>query len=136
MKRNLKIYIPLIIFIIAIGFHSRITPNHLPQWYTTYAGDFLWALLLFLLYCLVFRLKTKPAFFISLATAYLIEISQLFHPAWLESLRSIKIFALVLGFGFLWSDISMYTLGISVAALLDSLITAKMTPRKPCVPLE
>lgn len=124
MKRNSKIYIPIILFVIAIGVPSRIIPQLFPNWYNTYAGDFLWAIVVFLLFANIFRLKTKTAFFASLIFAYTIEVSQLFHPGWLESIRSIKVFALVLGHGFLWSDIIAYTLGISLVAIVDRAITS------------
>ena len=56
---------------------------------------------------------------ITLLFTYSIEISQLFHPQWLEYLRSFKEFALILGFTFLWSDIAAYTLGISTGVLME-----------------
>ena len=59
---------------------------------------------------------------IALVTTYLIEMTQLFHPPWLETLRSFKLFALVFGYSFLWVDILIYTLGISLGALIDQLI--------------
>jgi hypothetical protein len=67
-------------------------------------------------FCICTDFKVSIA---ALLFAYAIEISQLFHPPWLDSLRSIKIFALVLGYGFLWSDIAAYTLGISTGALIE-----------------
>jgi hypothetical protein len=122
VKRNLPIYIPLISLIITLGLPARLLPHFLPHWYILYFGDFLWAMLVFFLYGLLFRRTTKSTFCIALLTAYLIEVSQLFHPAWLEYLRSIRLLALVLGFGFLWSDLIAYTLGISLAAGIDRLI--------------
>ena len=119
VQRNLLVYIPLIGLIIALGLPTRLAPHYLPSWYVTYAGDFLWAMLVFFLYALLFRLPTKSCFCIALITAYFIEISQLFHPAWLDSLRSIRMLGFVLGFGFLWSDLIAYTLGISLAAGID-----------------
>jgi hypothetical protein len=115
------LYIPLIGCIIALGLPARLIPT-LPSWYILYFGDFLWAMLVFFLYGLLFRLTTKYTFCIALITACLIEVSQLFHPAWLEYLRSIRLLAFVLGFGFLWSDLVAYTLGISLAAGIDRLI--------------
>ncbi|MCI5163110.1 MAG: DUF2809 domain-containing protein, partial [Candidatus Electrothrix sp. AX5] len=83
---------------------------------------FVGAMLVFFLYALLFRLPTKFCFCAALITAYLIEISQLFHPAWLEYLRSVRLLSFVLGFGFLWSDLIAYTLGISLAAGIDRLL--------------
>ena len=122
VQRNLLVYIPIIVIIIALGLPARLAPHYLPSWYVTYAGDFLWAMLVFFLYALLFRLPTKSCFCIALLTAYLIEISQLFHPAWLDYLRSIRLLGFVLGFGFLWSDLIAYTLGISLAAGIDRLL--------------
>ena len=125
MQRNLKIYIPIILFLLAIGLPSRTFGDYFPHWYVTYAGDFLWAMMFFFLYSLIFRLKTIQAFWITLATTYLIEISQLFHPDWLTWLRSFKLIGLVIGYSFLWSDIVAYTLGISLGALVDRVILSK-----------
>ncbi|RWX48840.1 hypothetical protein VT99_10516 [Candidatus Electrothrix marina] len=122
VQRNLLVYIPIIAIIIALGLPARLVPQYLPSWYVTYAGDFLWAMLVFFLYALLFRLPTKFSFCIALITAYLIEISQLFHPAWLDALRSIRLLGFILGFGFLWSDLIAYTLGISLAAGIDRLL--------------
>ncbi|MCI5209181.1 MAG: DUF2809 domain-containing protein [Candidatus Electrothrix sp. ATG2] len=122
VQRRLLIYLPLIGLIITLGLPARLVPQYLPNWYVTYAGDFLWAMLVFFLYALLLRLPTKSCFCIALLTAYLIEISQLFHPAWLDYLRSIRLLGFILGFGFLWSDLIAYTLGISLAAGIDRLL--------------
>ncbi len=71
---------------------------------------------------MIFRMANNVAILISLVTAYAIEVSQLFHPEWLEQLRDYKILALILGFKFLWSDIFVYTISIFIAALLDRLL--------------
>lgn len=123
MQRSLKLYLPMLLLLLGLGLPTRTIPEHLPGWYIAYAGDFLWAMLVFFLFCLVFRLPTATAFFVALATTYLIEVTQLFHPAWLETLRSYRLFGLVFGYGFLWSDIIAYTLGISLGALIDYRLT-------------
>ncbi|MCI5146672.1 MAG: DUF2809 domain-containing protein [Candidatus Electrothrix sp. AR3] len=125
VQRNLQIYLPLIGCIIAIGLPARIIPQVLPNWYILYFGDFLWAMLVFFLSALFFSLITKYTFFLALIFSYLVEMSQLFHPAWLDALRSIRLLGFVFGFGFLWSDLLAYTLGISLAAGIDQLILNK-----------
>lgn len=106
--------------IVALGLPARLIQDRLPQWYTLYFGDYLWAMLLFFLFALTFRsMDTLKVAVITLIFTYLIEISQLFHPQWLEDLRSIKLFALVLGYDFLWSDIAAYTLGVCTGALVE-----------------
>ena len=122
MRRNLKIYIPIILLLVALGLPSRIIPDYFPNWYVVYTGDFLWAMIFFFLYCLVFNLNTFQAFWITLATTYFIEFTQLFQPDWLVWLRSFKLIGLVIGYGFIWSDIVAYTLGISLGAFVDRVI--------------
>ena len=125
MKRNLKLYIPIAIFIICIGLPSRIIPQYFPNWYVNYCGDFLWAILVYLLISNIFQLSIKRSFIFTLLFAYSIEASQLFHPPWLDSIRSIKLFALIIGHTFLWTDILAYTLGISLIAIIDYKISMK-----------
>ena len=119
LRSKVKIYLGVIALLIAMGLPSRMVPNIFPSWYVLYAGDFLWAAVVFYSFCLLFNIKTKQAVLVSLLTVYLIEISQLFHPPWLQEVRQIKFFALIIGHGFLWSDIIAYTFGIATAALLD-----------------
>ena len=124
-RRNPRIYLLIILLITAFGLPARLIQDRLPVWYTLYFGDYLWAMLLFFLFSLMLRTSTFKATLITVLFTYLIEISQLFHPQWLEYLRSIKLFALVLGYGFLWSDIVAYTLGILTGALVEHLIKTK-----------
>jgi hypothetical protein len=118
--RNPRIYLLIMLVITAFGLPARLIQDQLPTWYTLYFGDYLWAMLLFFLFALTLRTSnTFKVAMVTLVFTYIIEISQLFHPQWLEYLRSIKLFALVLGYGFLWSDIAAYTVGVSTGALLE-----------------
>jgi hypothetical protein len=117
-KRNARIYFLMMAVIISLGLPARMFQDQLPTWYVTYFGDYLWAMLLFFIFALTLRnMTTFEVAILALIFTYMIEISQLFHPQWLDSLRSIKLFALVLGHGFLWSDIMAYTLGIFTGPL-------------------
>ncbi len=51
--------------------------------------------------------------------AFFIEFTQLIQTDWMNQIRSIPSMALVLGYGFKWSDLWCYTVGIGVAALID-----------------
>ena len=129
MRRKLIIYIPIILLLIVIGLPTRIVPDIFPHWFTTYAGDFIWAMMIFFLYRLLFKWGTFKTFLIALATTYLIEITQLFHPAWLEYLRSFKLVGLVIGYSFLWSDIVAYTAGISMGAIVDKMLGSRLSEK-------
>ena len=54
--------------------------------------------------------------------SYSIEISQLYHAAWIDAIRNTTLGGLILGFGFLWSDLVCYTIGIIVGAIIDIMI--------------
>ncbi len=55
----------------------------------------------------------------ALSFAYLIEVSQLYQANWIVAIRNTTLGSLVLGHGFLWSDLVCYTVGIGLAFLLD-----------------
>jgi len=49
----------------------------------------------------------------------IIEISQLYHAPWIDYFRRLRLGGLILGFGFLWSDLICYFVGIGIGALLE-----------------
>ncbi len=119
-KRHPGIYLPIMAVLIALGLPARVISTSLPAWYVLYFGDYLWAMLLFFGFALVFQ-KMSPLKVggVTLLFTYAIEISQLFHPQWLQNFRSMPLFGLILGYGFLWSDILAYTLGIASGVLIE-----------------
>ena len=42
---------------------------------------------------------------------YGIELSQLYHALWIDAIRNTTLGGLIIGFGFLWSDLVCYTIG-------------------------
>ena len=50
------------------------------------------------------------------------ETSQLYHAPWIDRIRATTLGGLVLGFGFLWSDIACYTVGVACAMCVDLLL--------------
>ncbi len=105
------------------GLLSRKYVELLPQWLNTYLGDSLWALMIFLGLAMLFtKKKTKTIILFTLLFCYGIECSQLYHAPWIEALRQNTIGHLILGYGFLWSDLVAYTIGAGVGALVDRCI--------------
>lgn len=107
---------------IGLGLASRKFGTILPSFIAKYTGDTLWALTALAAISVAFpttSLCKRAA--ISLAFAYVIELSQLYHAPWLESLRHTTLGGLVLGFGFLWSDLACYTVGVASGLLLELL---------------
>ena len=106
--------------VVFVGLASRRYQAVLPEFVGEYAGDTLWALMLSLLVSalLAGRTVTYRAT-ISLVLAFLVEISQLYHAPWIESIRNTTLGGLVLGFGFLWTDLVCYTVGIIIGAVAE-----------------
>jgi hypothetical protein len=92
----------------------------LPAFLAEYAGDTLWALMLFLMVSTLFAgrpIRTRAA--IALVVAFLVEISQIYHAPWIDSIRQTTLGGLVLGFGFLWTDLVCYSVGITTGSLAE-----------------
>jgi hypothetical protein len=108
--------------VIAAGLGSRVFGRSLPEVIATYAGDTLYATMLFVgLAILVPRWSTARLALTALASSYAIEASQLYHAPWIDALRATLPGALILGYGFLWSDLACYTVGVALGTAADRL---------------
>ena len=120
MNRNRFVYFLLIVITIVAGLASRHFSTVLPQWVHSYLGDALWAFMVFLLFGLFFHRKSTLWIAIAALTfSYTIEISQLYHASWIDTLRANHLGGLILGFGFLWSDLVCYTLGVGFGYMME-----------------
>ena len=110
-----------------VGLTSRRLRAELPQFFAEYSGDTLWALMLFLLvsFVLVDR-SVGHRWLLSMLLALAIETSQLYHAPWIDNIRQTTLGGLVLGFGFLWTDIVCYSVGITVGAIVESVFTRQL----------
>ena len=62
---------------------------------------------------------------LALAFCFVIEISQLYHAPWIDAIRHTTLGGLVLGFGFLWSDLACYSVGVGVGLVAERLMSKK-----------
>lgn len=111
----------LAVLVLLLGLASRSRSVPWPPFFAAYAGDTLWALLVFLL--LRFVAPTRPALHVAgaaLAFSFAVEVSQLYQAPWLDAVRRTLPGRLVLGAGFLWSDLVCYTAGVLAGLGLDS----------------
>ncbi|KGK87009.1 DUF2809 domain-containing protein [Clostridium sp. HMP27] len=119
-KRNRLLYGFIIIIVIALGLLSRKMDNIIPDFLNTYLGDALWALMVFFIFGFIFRdSETKKIALIGILFCYLIELSQLYHANWIDSIRKTTLGGLVLGYGFLWSDLLAYAIGIGIGITIE-----------------
>ncbi|MED0960715.1 DUF2809 domain-containing protein [Bacillus paramycoides] len=125
-KRNRILYAIFTIIVIVLGLSSRKFAYALPDILNAYLGDALWALMIFTGFGFLFpKIETKKLAIISLIFCYGIEISQLYHAEWIDSIRATTLGGLVLGYGFLWSDLVAYTTGIGVGMLCEFMLREK-----------
>lgn len=125
-KRPRKIYALLIVLVIGLGLASRMYASYLPVWIGAYAGDTLWALLVFLVIgFFVPRSSIYTVAIYALSFAFLIELSQLYHAPWIDSIRHTRLGGLVLGYGFLWSDLLCYSIGVAFGAGVERCVRSR-----------
>ncbi|MDA1609939.1 MULTISPECIES: DUF2809 domain-containing protein [Bacillus] len=122
-KRNRLLYAIFTIIVIILGLSSRKFAFALPELLNDYLGDALWALMIFIGFGFLFpKIETKKLAFISLIFCYGIEMSQLYHAEWIDNIRATTLGGLVLGYGFLWSDLVAYTIGVGIGFLFEFIL--------------
>ena len=118
--RSIPLYASLAALTIAAGLASRRYPEFFPVVVAQYAGDTLWATMAFWLLAMVWRrVDTRRLAAAAMTIAVAVECSQLYHAAWIDSIRKTALGALALGSGFLWSDLVCYAAGVCLAAAID-----------------
>ncbi|MBK1853717.1 DUF2809 domain-containing protein [Verrucomicrobiaceae bacterium 5K15] len=112
------IAIGCLVVTIALGLFSRSRFVSDTSVFGQYAGDTLWAMAVFWgLAMLAPQSTTKRLCLTTLVISVAIELSQLYHAAWIDVIRANPIAALILGHTFVWSDLVCYTLGAFLAAI-------------------
>ena len=85
-------------------------------------GDALYATMMyFIVRFFMVRHKIKMIAIISLGICFAIECSQLYQATWINNIRMTLPGRLLLGQGFLWSDLLAYVSGVIPASLIDML---------------
>jgi hypothetical protein len=115
MNRLRITYGCLIVIIIIAGLLSR-DFSFIPL----FLGDILWALMIYFIVRFLFvDNSVKFIVIVSLLFCYVIEFSQLYKAPWINDLRHTLFGRLVLGEGFLWSDLLCYTAGVALGMLIE-----------------
>ena len=118
-KRNPLVWLILIALTVGLGLASRYA-GHLPSVVADYAGDTLWALAAFLgIGLLLPRVSTWTVAFLAMSFSVIIEVGQLYHAPWIDSIRRTTLGGLILGFDFVWSDLACYAVGVGIGMLIE-----------------
>ena len=114
-------YLGGVLVLIALGLLSR-RFSFIPAG----IGDALWAMTVYCFWRIVL-LKKRPAAaaIAAIITSFAIEFSQLLTPEWLVRLRTTFIGHMLLGQGFLWTDLAAYTIGIAVIFTVTAVLEKK-----------
>jgi len=116
-------YFTLALVTLMLGLATRSGHSALPELIVLYGGDTLWAMLVYWLGRFIrpsFPLVWTAA--IALGFSFFIESLQLYHAPWIDAIRQTRLGGLVLGFGFLISDLICYSVGVIFGYLLDSCV--------------
>ena len=121
--------------VVGAGLASRNFPALFPEFMGKYPGDAFWALMVFLGWCVVFPgISTARLAAYALATCGLVELSQLYHAPWIDSIRSTTLGHLVLGSGFMWGDFVAYGIGVGVGVLGDCVMRSAIAADSTSAP--
>ena len=117
------IYCFLFVFCAWLAIATRTHASWFPPFIAEYGGDTIWAGM-FLFFLRIFFGKTSlwKLALINVGLGVADEALQLYHAPWIESIRHTRIGGLMLGFGFLWSDIICYAVGTLLAYSIVVLI--------------
>jgi Protein of unknown function (DUF2809) len=116
-KRYLYILFVGIIMILGLASRKFSEPT---SWVFLYLGDVLWATMFYFIFRFLFIRKT---FFINalitITWCFVIEFSQLYQSDWINAVRATMIGALILGSGFLGTDLACYIIGVGLGFAID-----------------
>jgi len=121
-RRHPLVQIILIALACLLGIGSRRYAHALPGFIATYAGDTLWALAAFFGFgVLLPKASIQTIAILAMAFSVAIEFSQLYHAPWIDSIRQTTLGGLILGFGFLWSDLICYAVGVGLGLAIENI---------------
>ncbi|MGL5354414.1 MAG: DUF2809 domain-containing protein [Clostridium sp.] len=122
MRRKRIVYLVFVIIVMILGIASRKYGTYLPKIISEYSGDILWALMIYLGFGFLFnRNSIKNVALVALVFSYGIEISQLYQEQWINTIRDTTFGSLILGHGFLYSDLICYTIAILIGVLVENI---------------
>ena len=131
MRRNRLWYFVAGCTVVALGLSSRTYAGLLPEILARYSGDTLYATMIFIGFGFLFpRWRSFRVAVVSLLVCYAIELSQLYHAPWIDDIRRTRAGGLVLGYGFLWSDLLCYTIGVTLALLVELAVSKTLARRR------
>jgi glycopeptide antibiotics resistance protein len=120
LSKSRLAYLIAVVVCILLGLGSRTFSHLLLFFFAENAGDVLWAMMVYFVFCFfLVRKSLLTAFCLSLLFSFGIEFSQLYQEEWINPIRGTLLGGLILGKGFLEVDLIRYTIGIMIATIID-----------------
>lgn len=118
--RRRGLYALGIAVVIGCGLATRSDALALPAFLVKYAGDALWALMIFLgLGFLLPTWRTVAVAGLATLVCVTIEGSQLYHAPWIDAVRRTWFGRMALGDTFAWGDLAAYLAGIAFCGVIE-----------------
>jgi hypothetical protein len=112
------LYLGLLAIIICIGLYSRKLTGRITE--IVDIKDVVWATMVYFLFRIVFiNWSFVRVAIAGILFSFLIEVSQLYHEVWIDRIRETFFGQMILGTGFVWSDLIAYSFGILLGVLTD-----------------
>lgn len=113
-------YLFLLLLLIPLGLSTKFYQGPCEQWVRPYVGDIFYPMFWYFLARLVWPRLSRLWWAVSVfGSCALVEVSQLWKPAFLQALRQNFFGAVLLGSGFDWPDFLYYAIGIGLAVGIE-----------------
>ena len=120
LKKQRFLYVLMFLVAVISGLLSRSALFDFPQFVDDNLGDVLWGSMVYFMICTIWvKALPKMKILVAVLFSFSIEFSQLINTPWFDTFRDIPGMRLVFGYGFRWSDLICYTLGIALAYFVD-----------------
>lgn len=122
-RRRWWVTIAIVVVLTTAALPARLAPGFYPHFVERYVADGVWAMTLYFGLTILFpKHEHRKLALILLAICFAVEVSQLYQADWITQVRHFPGVGLLLGYGFLWSDLVAYTLGVGAGFLADELM--------------
>lgn len=122
MKPSRPLYAVVVFIVVALGLLVRARQDWFPEVVNLYLGDALYAVMMFFIFSFLFPdKKAEVKALYALVLCWCIELLQLYNAPWINAVRATLPGRLILGQGFLCSDLLAYAMGVTVAYCVDKL---------------
>lgn len=125
------LYVLLILLNIPLGLATRWYPQYFTPLLVTYGGDAFAASCIFFGSRFLFPgWSLQKVLLISYLLCILDEVQQLYQAPWAVKFRNITVVGILLGHGFLWSDLVCYAVGVLLGVIIGTALETILAKAK------